>query len=71
MITERQRAALRHFRRYQGHAPNWVKNKLGPWFGLNAEDREADILTANWVPNRAEWRAQGFKNYRHAQEVLG
>lgn len=68
MITNQ--AAIAHFRRHQNKAPNWVLNQL-QWQGLSPEDREADILTADWVPNRAAWRAQGFRNQAHAQEVLG
>lgn len=63
-------AAVRHFRRHMHQAPNWVLNQL-QWQGLSPEEREADILTADWVPNRAAWRAQGFRSWVHAQEVLG
>ena len=67
MLTERQQAAIRHFRRHQHKAPNLK----GPWHGLSPEEVEADIQTADWVPNRSEWRAQGFKNLAHAQAMLG
>lgn len=71
MITEHQRLAVVHFRRHQHKTPHSVLNIAGPWAGLSPEDKEADILTADWVPNRAQWRDQGFKNYAHAASVLG
>lgn len=64
------RAAVAHFRRHMHKAPNWVLNQL-QWQGLSPKEREADIRTADWVPNRAAWRARGFRNSTHAQEVLG
>jgi len=65
------RAAVAHFRRHMERHPNSTLNRMGPWVGLGKEEREADIRTADWVPNRAMWRAQGFRNGTHALEVLG
>lgn len=62
--------AVRHFWRYRHKAPNWILNRMGPWNSLSDEDVEADAKTADWVPNRAMWRARGFKGMAHAQAVL-
>jgi hypothetical protein len=59
-------AAVRHFRKYMNKAPNWVLNLAFPWKGLTQEEREADIKTAEFVPNRAMWRAQGFRSTTEA-----
>lgn len=63
-------AAVRHFRRHMNKAPNWIQNRMGPWKGLNRTEREEDIVTADWVPNRAAWRSKGLRGRRHAMEVL-
>lgn len=62
--------AVHHFRRHMHKAPNWVANQ-GVWEGLTIGEVKKDIQSADWVPNRASWRAQGFKNLAHAQAVLG
>lgn len=64
-------SAVSHFRKYMDRAPNNVLNRAFPWKGLTKGEREADILTAEFVPNRAMWRARGFRNLAHAQSVLG
>lgn len=63
--------AIRHFKAHSHKAPNWQRNIKGPWLGLPLNERLADIETADWVPNRAAWRARGFRNQAHAQAVLG
>lgn len=65
------KVAVAHFRRHMNKAPNVENNLREPWHGLSAEERAEDILSADWVPNRAMWRAQGFRNKAHAEEVLG
>ncbi len=59
--------AIRHFTRFMDP----VTLTKGPWAGLTRDEIRADVQTANWAPNRAMWRAQGFRNYAHAQAVLG
>lgn len=70
MIDARQQAAVRHFNRHWDKAPNYEANLKGPWKGLSFEEIEEDVLTADWVPNRADWRAKGLRGRRHALEVL-
>lgn len=64
MFTD-NRAAVAHFNRHMGKAPNRLLNANGPWAELSDEEKEEDILTADWVPNRAMWRAKGFKGRNH------
>jgi predicted amidohydrolase len=58
--------AVKHFNRHMGKAPNRMMNILGPWHELSDEEKEEDILTADWVPNRAAWRRLGFKGRNDA-----
>jgi len=64
-----QFSAIRHFRKHMDKAPNNVLNRAFPWKGLTKEEREADIQTAEFVPNRAMWRAKGFMSKAHALSV--
>ncbi len=60
------RAAVAHFNRHMD-----AKALLqGPWAGLTRDEVKADVQTADWVPNRASWRAQGFRNRAHAEAVI-
>lgn len=70
MIDERQALAIQHFRRHMHKAPNWAANLKGPWQGLSDEEKAEDILTADWVPNRRDWRSRGLRGRQHALEVL-
>lgn len=62
------KVAVCHFNRYSRSSRD--ENFKGPWADLSSEEIEADVLTADWVPNRAMWRSKGLKGRRHALEVL-